>query len=60
MEFFVGRSGNVSQRQGVRIKTGQQEDVEEPAYEVQLQRKALPLMKGSGHRGQRPTSSIHR
>jgi len=26
MEFFVGRRANVSQRQGVRIKTGQ--DVE--------------------------------
>jgi len=57
MEFFVGRGGNVSQRQSVRIKTGQ--DVE-PANEVQLQRRALPLMEGSGQRGQRPTSSIHR
>ena len=56
MEFFP-RSGNISQRQSVRIKTGQ--DVE-PANEVQLQRRALPLMEGSGQRGQRPTSSIHR
>jgi len=43
MEFFVGRSGNVSQRQGVRIKTGQ--DVQQPANEVQLQSRALPLME---------------
>ena len=49
------------QRLSIRVfKSRLVKIVEEPANEVQLQRRALPLIEGSGQRGQRPTSSIHR